>query len=95
MPENFEQKGMPTVHECGTYEELQAFGDQMTAEGFVLDRNVPNDQLNDLVASYQQDSEIAEVRLSSAFTQASRVNGFKGEPMPDHTCVWMKVDKKQ
>ena len=93
--ETFELTPMPEVSQCETFEDFQALADKWDTEGFRLDRNEPDTQLQSLVDSYRRDPEITDIRLSTAFTKGTPENNYKGEKLADHTCVWIKVEKKQ
>jgi len=93
--EKFEPTPMPEVYQCEIFENFQALADKWDAEGFRLDRNEPNNRLQSLVDSYRRDQEISDVRLSTAYTNGTPENNYKGEKLADHTCVWIKVEKKQ
>ncbi|MBT4723260.1 hypothetical protein HN958_00820 [Candidatus Falkowbacteria bacterium] len=86
----FEQKIMPEVTRCETFEEFQSLVDQWDKEGFSRGLNIPNEKIIATVESYQRDPEIGEVKLSSAFTNVTPENGYKGESMLDHLCIWSK-----
>ena len=93
--EKFEPTPMPEVTQCETYEDFQVLAEKLDAEGFRIDRNMPNAEIQKTVEFYNRDPEIVEVKLSSAFTAPTPKNNYKGEPMPDYTCIWTKVEKKQ
>ena len=86
---------LPEISQCESFEDFQALADKWDTEGFRLDRNEPDTQLQSLVDSYRRDPEITDIRLSTAFTKGTPENNYKGEKLADHTCVWVKVEKKQ
>lgn len=85
-----DQVDMPTVHNCETFEDFKALTEQWYTEGFKFTRNVPNEDLERTVSEYLHSPEVDEVRLSSAFTQASVENKYTGQPLPDHTSFFWK-----
>jgi hypothetical protein len=91
----FEQQSMPEVQQCETFEDLQKLADQWGAEGFTLDRNMPNGELQPTIDFYRRDQEITDIRLSTAFTNGSRENNWQGQKLADHTAIWLKIEKRQ
>jgi len=85
-----QQKPMPDTQVCATYEEFQALTSQWDQEGFQMDKNIPKGEAPQIVASYQRDPDIEEVRLSTAFTLPAPENEYKGALLEDHVCAWFK-----
>jgi len=84
------------VIEADTFAEYKKKAEELVAQGYEFDRNIPKSDQDSHIAAYHRDQQIDKVAVSPAFANPDTTAGeTEGKLMPDHVGIWYTMNEKE
>jgi len=77
-----------------TFAEYRQRAEELTAQGYKFDRNIPKSDQDSHIAAYHRDQQIDKVAVSPAFANPDIAQGeTDGELLPDYVGIWYTMNE--